>query len=206
MNAHGLPVLDLRHLLPNLNNLLLTLSSPKAVPIPHTRGTSDGDHVTVGNGGPSVVGGGEGRGVEVGTKSTLSTASAASASSDSPNRRRGGYKVAGRGEMIVLPSKPRTTDEGSGTADGEGMKAEGGPKTTNGAAAPMPESDSASHKKSVTKYSPSPAASWTASLLGWTGGGSGSRVKAGAKSEVPNSQPAPQPGNLPTARMLGGRQ
>lgn len=28
MNVHGLPVLDLRHLLPNLNNLLLTLSSP----------------------------------------------------------------------------------------------------------------------------------------------------------------------------------
>lgn len=43
MNVHGLPVLDLRHILPNLNNLLLTMSSPMVTTLSRvTEGASKG--------------------------------------------------------------------------------------------------------------------------------------------------------------------
>ena len=113
MNVHGLPVLDLRHLLPNLNNLLLTLSSPVAVS-PEQGEAASTDSV-LGNGGPAGSSTSNGPEGSVAGASSSSFSSAPASSVDSPTRkRRAGYKMAGKGE-IVLPSTPR-----SAVMDGEG--------------------------------------------------------------------------------------
>lgn len=171
-------MLDLRHTLPNLNNLMLTLSSPVALDdVPS--GTSAGQNH------PST------------SMPSLKTGGRVVSQPLSSVRR--GYRTTGKGE-IVLPMPAAATTKDSGTNGVAGEVAEGqkhGSATTNGhdvngiTSAVVENSNSSEAGRSA-------AASWTASLLGWSngsekGGRGGGAQKAGRASAAQIGKAASSP-------------
>lgn len=210
MNVHGLPVLDLRHLLPNLNNLLLTLSSP--VTVPSEQGEAASTDSVLKNGAPAGPSTSNGPGASAaGAASSSAFSTAAASPVDSPTRkRRGGYRMAGKGE-IVLPSTPRLAagDSEGSVEHGETAKEESagvnGNRHDGSATSSISNATASSKKQAANANAHSPAASWTASLLGWTTGGAGGGSRHRKASGQQDAKVAPPPpGNLPTARRLGG--
>ncbi|PWN21977.1 hypothetical protein BCV69DRAFT_281884 [Microstroma glucosiphilum] len=156
MNVHNLPVLDLRHTLPNLNNLMLTLSSPITLGETSTSGPAAPTHRS--------------------TSTTIPTTGARIVSQPLTSVRRG-YRTMGKGE-IVLPTLPAAVtgkDSGlngvSGGTESKVLASTNGHSHGHDAAKDTP---AALHAGSGSEMGRSAAASWTASLLGWSGGKGGS--------------------------------
>lgn len=158
MNVHNLPVLDLRHTLPNLNNLMLTLSSPVALedtpsgpPAAQNRPLTS-TALSKSSGGGRVV-------------------------SQAMSSVRRGYRTTGKGEIVlpILPTSATTKDNGTNgidsAADGKGQGSTNVHEARNGNLAAIDGGSSDTGGRSA-------AASWTASLLGWSGGKPGGRGEA----------------------------
>jgi hypothetical protein len=165
MNVHNLPVLDLRHTLPNLNNLMLTLGSPvtlENIPTGTLAGQTHHSNPTA----PVKTGG------RIVSQPVSSI--------------RRGYRTTGKGE-IVLPMPATATTKDTGTNGVAGEAAEGqkhGSANLNGHENGSGPSAAVDGQSETGR---SAAASWTASLLGWSnGGGKGGRGDGAHKAGGPS--------------------
>lgn len=128
MNVHKLPVLDLRHILPNLNSLILTLSAPLShhqLQAPSTSSKTK-KRLSSTNGGATYP---------IATMNTKSSQFS-----------RKGYKMVGKGEIILPSSKKSQAEEETKNSSVDQASTETAP--------------------GVPPAPPSAALSWTASLFG----------------------------------------